>query len=233
MMRLTLAAAPVGFDERVRHPGENALALLAGKALPHQRGGRPIEAEKTVRGQKVKKTIDDFAYWQDCLDDLYQAYHGICAYYCAHVERFTAQVDHAVPKTLRSDVAYDWSNYRLASGYVNTCKREFQDTLDPVNIQDGWFQLNLISLRVSADPALPEDIRGQVIATIGRLKLNEGDALAMRKRALDRFRHGLRLDFLLRDHPYLARELSRQGILTAAQLAPLPPAVTTAPEPER
>lgn len=235
MIRLSIAPEPGSFRTQVREPGENALALLAGRPLPHQRDGRPISATRTVRGKSVPKTVDDFPYWQRCLDDLHDSYHGICAYYCFRVEKATLpHVDHFVAKHDRGQaLAYEWSNYRLACGYANTCKNEFPDVLDPASIQDGWFQLDLDTLDVRADPTLDADLARTVNETITRLKLREERALGPRRRAMAHFRAGrASLEFLQMDHPFLAKELVRQGIRTHADLLPLPPEVVATVEPE-
>jgi hypothetical protein len=235
VIRLTIAPEPAAFTEKVRKPGENALALLAGKPLPHKREGRPIEATKKVGGNSVGKTIDDFPYWQDCLDELHDAYKGICAYYGFRVEKATLpHVDHFVAKhDLGQALAYEWSNYRLVCGYANTCKNEHPDVLDPASIQDGWFQLDVDTLDVRADPALDESLRREIEATIDRLKLGEGRALEVRRNAMEHFRSGrVQFAFLEKDHPFLAKELARQGIRTTADIPPLPSHVVDAVEPE-
>ena len=134
MIRLTIAPEPSFFDEKVRKPGQRALAARSegGKELP------PL--------------------WRECLKDLHAAYRGICAYYSFYIERANHPgADHFVAKCgAGADLAYEWSNYRLACAHANTCKREHPDVLDPATIEDGWFQLDPVSLIVSADPALPE-----------------------------------------------------------------------------
>lgn len=235
MIRLEIAPEPASFKENVREPGDNALALLAGRPLPHRRLGRPITAHKTVRGQIVAKTIDDFPYWQDCLDDLHDSYRGICAYYCFRVEKATLpHVDHFLAKHAQGQhLAYEWSNYRLACGHANTCKSESPDVIDPTQIQDGWFQLDPYTLDVFADPTLAPDRVDRIKDTITRLKLREGRALEVRRHAMSHFRAGrANLEFLLMDHPFLAKELVRQGIRTSADLVPLPPEVVAVVEPE-
>jgi hypothetical protein len=102
----------------------------------------------------------------------------------------------------------------------------------PQTIEDGWFQLNLLTLEVNADPSLPQPQRQQVDDTIDRLELRKGRAREVRRRAIDKFRRGLPMAFLAEDHPYLVRELTRQGISSPAQLPELPPAVVQAVEPE-
>jgi len=234
MIRLTIQPEPASFHENVRMPGENALACLAGKPLPHKRKGRPISATKTENGIKVPKKIDDFPYWQECLDDLHKAYRGICAYYCFRVEKAVhPQVDHFVAKHVKPASAYEWENYRLACGYANTCKNEHPDVLDPAHIKDGWFQLDLDSLDVSACRNLTEEQRLRVESTIEHLKLREGRALEVRQQAMDHFRVGRALfEFLEIDHPFLAKELARQGIRSREQLPVLPPQVVDVVEPE-
>lgn len=239
MIRLEIAPEPASFTENVRKPGENAMALLAGKQLPHARGGRPIELEKTVtrKGKKEKevKSIADFPYWQNCLDELHEAYKGICAYYCFRVEKGSLpHVEHVVAKMRTdSELAYEWSNYRLACGQANTYKGESTDVLDPTEIEDGWFQIDLRTAEVHGDAAMPAEVKSMVTDTIERLRLDRAEALEVRKHALEHFRRGrVQLGFLELDHPFLAKELIRQGIRTSEELPSLPRYVLERVEPE-
>ena len=239
MIHLVIAPEPASFARKVREPGENALAFLAGKPLPHasaKKKRRPTLLTKVVSGTRVPKTLEDFPCWQECLDELHDAYDGICAYYCFRIEKaMLPHVDHFVAKhDGGARLAYEWSNYRLACGYANTCKNKNPNVLDPANIQDGWFHLDVLTLDVRADPNLPEEDRRAVEATIVRLKLREGRALEIRKRAMDHFRSGrVQMEFLAMEHPFVARELARQGIRTREQLPSSPPQeVLAAVEPE-
>jgi hypothetical protein len=235
VIRVEIAPEPPAFDEKVRKPGQNALALLEGKPLPHQRRGRPIATTKKVQGRRVPRTIDDFDYWRECLDDLHEAYRGICAYYAFRIEKAVLpQVDHFVAKKdLGQTLAYEWSNFRLACGHANTCKNDHPGVLDPASIQDGWFQLDLVTLDVRPCAELPPALKQEVENTIRRLKLREGRALEVRRHAMDHFRSGrVGLAFLQMDHPFLAKELVRQGIHAREQLPPLPPRVVETVEPE-
>lgn len=201
MMRLHLAPEPADFHHKVREPGRRALADRRDAELP------PL--------------------WRQCLADLHRAYHGICAYYCFYLERANHPgADHFVAKCgAGAELAYEWSNYRLACAHANACKRDYPDVLDPAAIEDGWFQLDPYSLIVSADPALPEATRAQVDETIARLKLNESRALETRARAKDQFLLGLTLAGLHKYFPFFARELERQGIRSSEQLESPPAAV--------
>ena len=235
MIRIAIAPEPKTFHKKVREPGENVLALLDGTEPPHRRPGKRPSATRMVHGKPVPKSIDDFPYWRECLEDLHAAYGGICAYYCFFIEQATGPtVDHFVAKSNPTDrqLAYEWKNFRLASSYANSCKNLHPDVLDPATIEDGWFQLDLLTLRVSPANSLTEGISDQVKKTISRLKLNEGPALACRKRAMARFRAGLNLSFLDHDHPFVAKELHRQGISHQEQLPTLPLPITESREPE-
>ncbi len=235
MIRLTIAPEPASFSRAVREPGENVLALLAGRPAPHERVGRPIEPTRSIGGQRVAKSVADFPYWQQCLDELHAAYGGICAYYCFYIEKASLpHVDHFVAKHDQAgELAYEWRNYRLACGYANACKSEYPEVCDPAAIEDGWFQLDLDTLDVRPDPSLPAELRAQVEATIVRLKLREGRALEVRQRAMAHFRGGRALfGFLELDHPFIAKELARRGIREAAQLPRLPASIVDRVEPE-
>lgn len=235
MIPLVIAPEPGSFNEKVRHPGQNALACLAGAPLPHRRDGRPITAWKKVGKHRVRKSLDDFPYWRECLDDLHDAYRGICAYYCFRVEKAALpQVDHFVAKANAAPaLAYEWSNFRLACGYANTCKNDSPAVLDPAQIHPGEFVLDLATLRVAPGDSVKGARRVQVDDTIQRLKLNEGRALEVRQHAMAHFRTGrVGLGFLEMDHPFLAAELRRQGVADATQLPAVPASVRTAVEPE-
>lgn len=236
MIRLILAPEPASFDDKVRKPGQNVLALLARKPLPHKLPGPQLSATKKVAGKSVPKQVADFPYWTRCLDELHAAYHGICAYYCYRVERTSGPgVDHLVAKSNPTDpsLAYEWSNFRLACAYANTCKNQYPDVLDPCTIEDGWFELNVVTLLLSPSPKLNDPEKSQVLASIARLKMNEARALETRQHAMAHFRRGrATLDFLDYDHPLLAKELRRQGITQKEQLPIYPACVTGGKEPE-
>jgi hypothetical protein len=146
---------PPGFDAQVRQPGLRALAEAKEDLPPH---------------------------WRRCLPDLYERYRGICAYVCVVIPRATGapSVDHLAPKSKRRDRAYEWDNYRLVSTLMNARKRDFEDVLDPFEVKDGWFVLELSFLQVMPSPSLDEATRARVQATIDRLGLNDKDCVGAR-----------------------------------------------------
>ena len=120
MIRVEEQKEPATFEARVKEPG--ALFL----------------------GTNPNPTSDDWKaheYWRRVGRELYEAYDGICAYTCQKIEVVTgsATVDHFVPKSVRSGLAYDWSNFRLVCGRMNGRKGNQQDVLDPFGLENGVF----------------------------------------------------------------------------------------------
>ncbi len=134
MIHVDAKPEPIGFDADVRQKG---IAYLRRKSIALD---RPVP-EKT----KINP------YWRAYLDDLYSQYQGYCAYLAVFFERVTGggSVDHFIAKSQRADLAYEWSNYRLACSRMNSRKREYEDVLDPFEVDTGWFHLEVVSGRLS------------------------------------------------------------------------------------
>ncbi len=191
--------APDRFDQAVRQKG---LAFL-----------RRMEV---AMDQPLPEQIQLEPYWRACLDDLHEAYGGICAYLCVYIERIVGgvSVDHFVAKSKKASLAYEWSNYRLACMTMNCRKRDYEDALDPFTILDGWFQLELVTGRIYANPEAPPDVRKQVVATIDRLGLDDLPCREMRSRHFQEYCEGFfSADFLRRHSPFVWYEARRQGLL--------------------
>jgi uncharacterized protein (TIGR02646 family) len=181
---------PADFDERVRRPGRAAVA----------RGDNPLPD-----------------YWRRCLDDLYRRYDGICAYACVHIPPVTGgrSVEHFAPKSKHRDPAYEWSNYRLVCSIMNSRKRDFEDVLDPFEVLDGWFHLQLTSMKIFPNPNMAPDVKAQVEATITQLKLNNADCIQARSSYFDEYiasTDPLPFRLLRKWSPFVAMEVERQGL---------------------
>jgi hypothetical protein len=95
---------------------------------------------------------------------------------------------------------------------LNSRKNEFGDVLDPFEIVDGWFQLELLGFQVVPAPDLPADIRTRVEETIERLGLN--DFRTSRERDAENYwARRISLAVLIEESPFVAKELRRQGRL--------------------
>lgn len=199
MIHVTAQPEPATFDTVVRQKG---LAWLRRKRIALD---QPLPSNTTIE-----------PYWRLCLDDLHTTYDGCCAYLAIFFERVTGggSVDHFIAKSQRADLAYEWSNYRLACSRMNSRKREYDDVLDPFEIETGWFHIELVSGRIFPNPNLLPNQKDAVQATIDRLGLDDPGNREMRARHYQEYRQGLyTADFLKRRSPFVWSEANRQWIL--------------------
>jgi hypothetical protein len=186
---------PLDFSRKVREPGKAFL-----KIVPH-----PTTTEWKNR-----------EYWQRALPDLYRAYGGICAYSAEWVPYTTGNptVDHFIPKFVEPELAYEWSNYRLASSRFNSRKGSHQDILDPFTLEADWFILDFPSLQVKPNPKLSDSQANLVMATRKRLGLNDDLCVQSRLRWIQTFCNGdIDFAYLKRNAPFIAYELERQNLV--------------------
>src|ERR1700678_1509026 len=151
MIGVTPADEPSTFDARVRQPGLRAIEEIVGR--PAARRGRKRKA-RAKRREDIKP--GEFPpYWREMTEELLSAYNRVCAYACLYVERVTgaATVDHWMPKSTTWNRVYEWENYRLACAIMNTWKSDGSGVLDPFEVTDGLFALDLVSLTAVPGPA--------------------------------------------------------------------------------
>lgn len=198
MIRIEEQPEPLDFGTKVRNPGSLFL-----KKNPNPKDWTGNE------------------YWQDVLNDLYDAYSGICAYSAQWIQRDVgvSTVDHYVPKSANPKLAYEWGNYRLAAHRYNARKHTFQDVLDPFSIGDRWFLLQFPSLQVKPNPSLTPTEITQVQNSINRLKLN--DELSIRSRVnwvMALVEGEITFEFLRGRAPFVARELEFANLVNTSSL---------------
>lgn len=199
MIHVAAQPEPSSFDTEVRQKG---LAWLRKKNIDLR---QPLPPKTTIE-----------PYWRHCLDDMYTSYNGCCAYLAVFFERVTGggSVDHFIARSQRPDLSYEWSNYRLACSRMNSRKREYDDVLDPFEVEDGWFHLEPVSGRVFPNPQLPDEQKQAVQATVKRLGLDEPGNREMRARHYQEYREGFyTADFLRKRSPFVWMEANRQGLL--------------------
>ena len=215
MIPVRPAPKPDDFDRKVRSPGLAAIAELVGEepAKP-----RPGPRRTTVAARREDIEARHFPpFWREATDQLLAAYNRICAYSCLYIERITgsATVDHWAPKSLHWRHVYEWENYRLACSLMNSRKSDFGDVLDPFELQDGMFALDLVSLKAVPGPNAGDRLTA-VRATIKRLGLDGTDYSEALAEYYHEYKEGcIPVDRLMRRAPFLARELRRQGKLNA------------------
>lgn len=199
MLPVVPAPEPANFDDKVRQKG-----------LAHLKDKNIDVTQPLPSGTKINN------YWVHCLDDLYTSYHGVCAYVAVHFERVTANgsVDHFAAKSARADLAYEWSNYRLSCGRMNSRKNNYDDVLDPFEVLAGDFHLELVSGRIYANPELQAERLARVKTTIVRLKLDAPGCRALRVKHFDEYRtNDYTSSHLKRISPFVWYEADRQGLL--------------------
>jgi hypothetical protein len=209
VIRVELQPEPPDFDERVRLPGLRALAELRGRSTEKRRGPK----------RKIKQTIESKDlpdFWTRSLDDLHRAYRGICAYLCVHIPHAVGSrtTDHFSPKSPRvseaPEDAYEWKNYRLACGLMNS-RKGTKSVIDPFTIDGRWFELDLSTLGIKPNPELPEPLRTRVQATIDALGLDDDECRQAREHWYQPYIEGkIAFSFLQEMCPFLAEEIVRQ-----------------------
>jgi hypothetical protein len=199
MIHVNVQLEPAGFDEDVRKKG---IAYLQKKKIALD---RPVPPKTKIH-----------PYWRTCLDDLYSNYQGMCAYLAVFFEPVTGggSVDHFIAKSKRADLIYEWRNYRLACSIMNCRKRDYEDVLDPFEVENGWFHLELVSGRIFPNPNLSVAQGNSVQATIDRLGLDDNGNREMRARHYQEYCEELYTGvFLQRRSPFVYSEALRQGLL--------------------
>jgi len=197
MMRVTLKPEPDDFDAKVRRPGLRALDQF-----------------KTGK-RKTLPTV-----WTKCIDDLWRAYDGTCAYLCVHIFKATGarSVEHFSAKSSDRTLMYEWRNFRLVCATINGWKSAYDDVLDPIKIQDGWFELEFRTGETIVVPGnrLGKKRRTAVEQTIKRLRLNDPKCIYDRQVYYDEYQAGeTTYGHLQRYCPFVAREVHRLGLRRA------------------
>lgn len=204
MIRVAPAPEPGNFDELVRQPGRRALEKLA---------------QRDYSGSKDAIPASEFPpLWRKSLNDLLASYNRICSYLCLYIHRGTGarSVDHMLPKSMNWDQAYEWSNYRLACSLMNARKGDVASVVDPFEVEDGWFALELVDFQVAPGEGLVSAVAEAVTRTIECLRLNDLECCGAREEyAQADWDGGVSFDYLRRHAPFVARELRRQHRLLA------------------
>lgn len=212
------------FQHDVYERGEDAIRQLAGQAPLRTWPGKNIKPQTVAIEKVTGEMLRKYAYWTRAMPALYAAYGGYCAYHARYVKRIdNPTTDHFM--ALKSGtgnlpalmLAYTWSNYRLAGLQINAIKAALSDVLDPFEIGEGWFALNLGNFKTVVGPQAPEDQVEAIQTTITRLHLDRGVIVESRRQMAQEYwapptgKPPLPFWYLEQKEPFLARELRRQG----------------------
>jgi hypothetical protein len=187
---------PASFNGKVRIPGVAFLRTAI----------RPIPSDKFE------------PHWRKAIPDLRKAYGNFCAYTGVRIEPVeVATVDHFISRKSNPDLAYEWDNFRLCRGRINSRKNEFEDVLDPFEIENGWFILDFDTLDIHANAELDRGLRQKIQQTITRLGLNQELPTPFKEERYDWLSAYCDGDctfrLLQKRTPFIAHELERQGLV--------------------
>ena len=196
MIPVAIKPEPLDFHQKVRQKGQNFLTLTT-----------PTKS----------KDWEGHEYWRASLSDLETLYGDICAYCCLRIASCTGNptVDHYQHKSQFHQLAYEWNNFRLAAGRMNSRKGVFTDVLDPFTVQEGWFIIEFApAITVKPNPTLDEPTKTAVTACIKRLKLDRDENyLAEVETWYKMFANNeISFEVLSGFAPFMAYELRRQGL---------------------
>ncbi len=199
MIPVHLQPKPALFDELVSDPGmtwmqENGIQL-----------DQPLPKGTTLPN-----------YWVKVLSDLWSAYQGVCAYYAFRFELGSGaqSTDHFVAKSMSPDKAYAWENLRLACLAANRQKHIHDDVLDPMDLEESTFHLELSKGRIFPNPQKSSELQKMAQISINRLELDDPTLEQLRARQFRLFRTGKQsADLLREDNPFVYAEVKRQGFL--------------------
>lgn len=217
MIRVIASREPDNFDEEVRQPGRLALAELCGLEPKRPRkAGKPFEPLPNAKRPDDIPTHRLPTYWTRALPQLMQAYHEVCAYSCSRIHGITGArtVDHFIPRKDDRKLAYEWSNFRLSCAKMNA-KKGTHRVIDPFDPIDGWFELELVFFQMKPGTGLDDGKRAEVLRTIKKLDLKNQSLLDTRAIHAEGYWQGhYSFEHLVRESPFVARELRRLGRLT-------------------
>ena len=124
-----------------------------------------------------------------------------------------------VPKSMAWDQAYEWDNYRLACSLMNSRKGDAASVLDPFDVEDGWFVLELVAFQVLPANGLADPTAAAVEDTIDRLRLNDEECCGAREEYAEHYwSERIPFDYVMRHAPFVANELRRQNRLREADV---------------
>lgn len=210
------------FHHDVYERGEDAIRQLAGQPPLRKWKGPQIEARASRVADITPAMLRAYPYWTRAMPALHTAYKGFCAYTARYIEEIEVPTtDHfvALRNTTNLMLAYTWSNYRLAHAYVNGRKSNIPNVLDPFDIKDGWFALDLGNFKTIVGPLAPANRVAEIQNTIQVLGLDEVELATTRRRRAELYwspppgKPPLPLWSLALDEPFLVQELRRQNRL--------------------
>lgn len=186
VIRFERIPEPTRFDDECRKPGADWLAK-------HPDAKRPRD------------------FWSQFKSSLADGFRQLCAYSAMYEPVGT--VDHFVSCDENSSLAYEWSNYRFASAWINSSKQDVLGILDPFEIGEEWFEILLPSLQLVTTTRIPRRYRPIAELTLKRLHLRDDERILRQRRSwLKSYENGgVNLEELRLRAPLLARAVEKHS----------------------
>lgn len=187
---------PADFDAKCRQKGLQWLAA---------------NPKATRKGNQRPKAL-----WTAFKPQLADAFRELCAYGAMYEPVGT--VDHFIPVDADETLAYDWDNYRFASAWINSSKQKTQAVLDPLLVQDGWFEVLLPSMQLVVTDQVPNHLRDHAEGTLKRLHLRDDERVVRQRRRWYRLFQQGKMDLagLRENAPLIAAAVEKQAAAQAA-----------------
>lgn len=182
---------PRGFDAACANPGKKWLK------------DNPVPAPPA----KPKRPKD---LWSRFRPALATGFGDRCGYGAMWISSGT--VDHFVSCHEDRTRAYEWSNYRYVEGWINGSKSKKLSTqvLDPLEVQDGWFEIELPSLQLKITAAVPAAFRDRAEFTLKHLHLRDDERIVRQRREwLKMYEQGTPLAIIEEKAPLIARAIRK------------------------
>lgn len=168
MRRPLSAEARVSYEEKVLSPGRRWL----------RENASPTTAPTAPRARKSPPD-----YWRRIQPELAEAFQRRCVYTAIKICG-DGVVDHFVSIDEDLGQAYEWDNFRYCTHWVNSRKRNLRSTqlLDPLEIEDKWFEIVLPSLELRVTERCPEPLRARAQFMLEKLGLANGERAMQTRR---------------------------------------------------
>lgn len=157
--------------------------------------------------------------WSPFKSALADAFGGLCGYSAMYEPVGT--VDHFVSLDEDRMRAYDWSNLRYASGWINSSKQALRSdqVLDPFIVENDWFEIILPSLQLVPSDRIPPEFRERAEWVLTRLHLRDDERVLRQRREWYRMhQHGeLSLNGLAKKAPLIAAAVRRHLTIADGQ----------------
>ncbi len=163
MKRFAPPSEPPDFDAQARQPGNDWLSHHLDEDGKLPKGRRPPNR------------------WSNFKAQLAIGFGNLCAYSVMYEPVGT--VDHYLSCENCPGLAYEWSNYRYSSGWINSSKGTLDEAvLDPFRVEDDWFEILLPSLQLILTDAVPPEERDRAKFTLKRLHLAHDERVLRQRR---------------------------------------------------